>query len=125
MEQQQRDDRSRQAARGEASQHQPVDRSARPVHPAAEPFGDRCEKEIGAYRRLRSDAEEEHQQRRHQRAAADARESDEHADQKAGEGVQQIHGVARSLMERNCRFGARKLEPVKQVRERRRFAASR
>ena len=65
------------------------------MHPAAEALGDRREQQVGADRRLRRDPEQQHQQRRHQRATADAGEADQDADQKAGEGVEQIHRCAR------------------------------
>ena len=78
--------------RRDASDHQPsddpevgivlrgMDRPADGLRRAGEP-------EIGADRRGRGDAENEDQERRHQRTAANARHSYEESDQEAGQGV--------------------------------------
>jgi hypothetical protein len=50
--------------------------------------------QVGADRGGRVDAEDQHQQRRHQRAAADAGQADDGADRKAGKGVEVVHGGA-------------------------------
>ena len=59
------------------------------VTPAARRFGDRGVEQIGADRDLRRDAETGDQQRRHQRAAADPGQADEHADGKASRSERQ------------------------------------
>ena len=84
----------REAARSEAPQHQPVDRSPGTVHPATETLGDRRKKQIGADRRLGCDPEQEDEQRGHQRPAADAGEPDQDTDTKSCNGIEKIHRCA-------------------------------
>ena len=55
-------------------------------------LGHRRIEEVGADRGRRMEAEQQHQQRSHQRAAADAGQADEHADQEAGERIERIVG---------------------------------
>ena len=56
-------------------------------------FGNGGVEEIGPHGRCRVDAEQQHQQGGHQRAAANAGESDDDADCKTGKGVENVHGV--------------------------------
>src|SRR5882724_1677035 len=68
--------RGRQAARGEAQYDRPFDVARHVMAPAAGGLGDGGIKEIGADGRLRAHAETRDEQRRHQRAAADAGQAD-------------------------------------------------
>jgi hypothetical protein len=63
------------------------------MHDGAAGLGDRRVEQVGADRRRRVDAEQQHQQRRHQRAAADAGEPDDGADDKTRQGVHPVHGA--------------------------------
>jgi hypothetical protein len=54
-------------------------------------FRRRGEKQIGSHRRERMDAEEQYQQRRHQRAATHPGQTDESADNKTGEWIEPVH----------------------------------
>jgi hypothetical protein len=53
-------------------------------------FGDRGIEEVGADRGRRVEAEQQHEQRRHQRAASDARQTDERADKQACDRIERI-----------------------------------
>ena len=61
------------------------------MHHGAAGLGDRRIEQIGTDRRWRVYAEQQDQQRRHQRAAADAGEADDGANRKAGECVEPVH----------------------------------
>jgi len=61
------------------------------MHEGAAGLGDCRVKQVGADGRCRVNAEDEHQQRRHQRAAADAGEPDDGADDKARQGEHPVH----------------------------------
>ena len=73
-----------QAAQAQQAHDFPVHRAVAAVHPAAQRLGQRGIQQIGADRRRGRDAEEQHQQRGHQRPAADAGHPDDQPDQKAG-----------------------------------------
>ena len=81
----------RQAAGRQAAKHLPVDAAVVLMDRAADHLGQGGEPEVGADRRGRRDAEQQHQDRRHQRAAADAGHADDRADAEAGERVQAVH----------------------------------
>jgi hypothetical protein len=69
-------DRSRRAASGEAPRHSPIDRSAPVVDNGAAAFGHRGIKEVCPDCGRGLDPENQYEERRHQRAAANARQSD-------------------------------------------------
>ena len=72
----------RRAAGGEAEHHFPLDRLVGSVNGRTGDLGDAGVQKVGADRRRRMDAEQQHQQRSHQGAAADAGQADDAADQK-------------------------------------------
>ena len=84
-----------------------VDVARAQVAPAAERLGDRAVGEVGADRDDRLHAGEEDQQRRHQRAAADAGQPDEDADAEAEDDDQRVHQLScsapRGCRTRSCR----------------------
>lgn len=70
-------------------------------------FRRRGVKQIGSHRRERMDAEEQYQQRRHQRAATHAGQTDEGADNKTGEWIEPVHDRYISALESGFRsFGS-------------------
>ncbi len=89
---QQGDHRRRRAARGQARYDAPIDRTADPMHRRADSLGGGGVEQVGADRRAGMDPEQQHQQRGHQRTAADARQPHQHADKETG---QRIEGVDR------------------------------
>ena len=78
-----------QASRREPEHDRPIDMVGDVVPPAAGRLGDRGVEQIGADRDLRRHAEARDQQGRHQRAAADAGQADQHADAEAGRSERQ------------------------------------
>ena len=58
------------------------------MDPATNRFGDRGEQQIGSDGSLGRNTEQDYEERRHQRAAADAGKADKHADEKADEWVE-------------------------------------
>ena len=75
----------------------PVDVAVLGVDRGASGFRHRGVEQIGSHRRERMHAEEEYQQRRHQRSATHAGETDDGPDDKTGEGIEPVHGfVSRS-----------------------------
>jgi hypothetical protein len=62
------------------------------VLPAADGLRQRSVGDVGPDRDVRLRADEDQQQRRHQRAAADPGQADEHADTDAEDDDQRIHG---------------------------------
>src|SRR5271169_2623204 len=58
---------------------------------------------IGSHRRERMDAEEQYQQRRHQRATTHAGQTDEGADNKTGEWIEPVHDPYISALESRFR----------------------
>jgi hypothetical protein len=85
-----RGDGGRDAAAGQPADDPPLDRRPPAVDSRTGDLGDGGEQEIGADRGLRADAEQQHEKRRHQRAAADPGEADEHPDEQPGDGVQRV-----------------------------------
>ena len=83
--------RPRNAARGEPPDDAPLDVALTRMDHRATRLGDRRVKQIGAHRRRRGHAEQQHQQRRHQRAATHARHADDGAHGEAGNRVDQVH----------------------------------
>ena len=83
--------RGRDAAGGEEPGDAPVDVAFLGVDDGAAGLGDRCVEQVGTHRGGRMDAEEQHEQRRHQGAAADARKADDAADDKTRQCVERIH----------------------------------
>src|SRR4029450_9122734 len=69
----------------------PVDVAVLVVDRGASGFRHRGVEQIGPPRRERMHAEEEYQQRRHQRPATHAGETDDGADDKTGEGIEPVH----------------------------------
>jgi hypothetical protein len=80
-----RQDRSGHASAGKAADDPPVDRLALTVDGRSDSLRDRSIKQIRADRGRRVEAEQQHEQRSHQRAAADAGQPHEHADEETGE----------------------------------------
>jgi hypothetical protein len=76
---------------GQESGHAPVHVTILGVDGGASGFRRRGVKQIGSHRRERMDAEEQYQQRRHQRAATHAGQADEGADNKTGEWIEPVH----------------------------------
>ena len=93
------DRRGRHAAQSEAAHDDPVDGAVEAVHDDAAALGHRGIEQIGADRRRRVDPEQQHQDRRHQRAATDSRQPDEGTDDEAAEGIAplDVHGTIVSL----------------------------
>jgi hypothetical protein len=85
--------RCRDAAGCQKTGDAPVDVSLAGMHDGAAGLGDRRVEQVGADRRRRVDAEQQHQQRRHQRAAANPGEADDGADDKTRQGVHPVHGA--------------------------------
>ena len=83
-----------QAAQAQPPKHLPIDAAHAVVHRAAHHLGDRGKPQVGADGRSRADAEQQHQDRRHQRAAADAGDADHHPHAKAGQCVEPVHGFS-------------------------------
>ena len=88
-------DRQRHAAGGEPPHHAPIDGPVIAMHQAAGGLGRRGVEQVGADRGRRMDAEQHDQDRRHQRAAADAGQADQHADGKAGHRVKRLQRLDR------------------------------
>jgi len=84
----------RQAAHREPADDLPIDRTVAVVHAGACGLRDRGHEQVGADGGLRHDAEHHHEDGRHQRAAADAGDADDDADQQAGDAMGNIekHG---------------------------------
>ena len=78
------EDRHRHAAAGEAPGDPPVDAPAEAMHRRAHRLGGGGIEQVAADRGGRVDAEEQDEQRRHQRAAADSRQANQHANDEAG-----------------------------------------
>ena len=83
-------DRHRHAAGGEKPHHAPIDGPVVAVHQAAGGLGRRGIEQVGADRGRRMNPEQHDQDRRHQRAAADAGQADQHADGEAGHRVKRL-----------------------------------
>ena len=62
------------------------------VHHRADGFHHRTGDQVGGHRRERQHVEEQHEHRRHQGAAAHAREADDNTDSKGGDRQGQIEG---------------------------------
>ena len=84
------DDRRRDAARGEAADDLPVDRLAPVVNDCADGLGDRRIEQVGADRGRGMEAEQQHEERSHQRAAADPGQADQYPDQQPGQRIKRI-----------------------------------
>ena len=85
-----RHERGGYAARGKSADDFPVDRLALAVNGGSDAFRHRRVEKVGPDRGRRVKAEQQHEQRRHQGAAADAGHADERADQETCEGVKRI-----------------------------------
>ena len=87
----QRKDRRRNAAGREPADHAPVDAAGKAMHEAAAGLGGRGIKQVGSDRGRGMHAEQHDQDRRHQRAAADAGHANQEADGEARQRVQRIN----------------------------------
>jgi hypothetical protein len=88
----------RQSTGGRAAGRQapgdaPVDRAVQPMHGGAADLGEAGIEQVGADCGGRVDAEQQHQQRRHQRAAADAGETNQCADRQTRQGIERIEAM--------------------------------
>ena len=81
----------RDAAAGEAHDDRPFHGVVGAVHGGADRFGNGGIEQIGADRGGRMDAEEQYQDRRHQRSAADAGLPDQQADEEAGHDIERMN----------------------------------
>jgi hypothetical protein len=81
------------AAGGEAPDHAPLNVTADPMNQRAAGLGGGGVEKIGADGRRRVDAEQQDQQRRHERAAAHAGHTHQHAHAKSRQGIEQIERV--------------------------------
>jgi hypothetical protein len=88
----QRNDRARHAAGRKPSNHHPFDPAGQPMNQAAASFGSRRIKQIGAHRGRWRDAEQQNEQRRHQRAAPHSCHPHKQAADKPEGRVQRIEG---------------------------------
>ena len=79
-----------QAAAGEPDHGRPVNAAPQAMHQAAAGLGGRGIEQVGADRRGRVNAEQQDEQRRHQRATADTGHSDKQADAESGRDVKRI-----------------------------------
>ena len=94
----QRDQRGRDAAARQPPDHAPVDAARVAVHQAAAGLGGGGIEQVGADGRRRMNAKHQDQDRRHQRAAADAGHAHEQANGEPRKGIKridQMHGKAR------------------------------
>jgi hypothetical protein len=82
---------ARHAAARKSSDHGPVDRASQSVDQAAAGLGRRCIEQIGAHRGRRMDPEQQDEQRRHERPAADPRHPHQQATDKPADRVQRIY----------------------------------
>jgi len=87
VQQQDGEQRGRQAAQGEVAHQLPFDIALALVGHDAARLGDGGIEQVSAHGRGGSDAEEQHQQRRHERAAAHAGHADDAADHETGQDV--------------------------------------
>ncbi len=85
-----RHDTGRNAAAREPDHRRPVDALFPAIRQAADSLGRRCIQQIGADGGRRVDTEQQNQQRRHQRAAADAGHADQQADTETGGYIKRI-----------------------------------
>ena len=89
-ERQNRDNGHRHAACRQTPHDTPIDTAVETMHRAAGGFRHRGIKKIGADGRRRVNAEQQNKQRRHQRTAANAGQSDQHTDAKPGRGIERL-----------------------------------
>jgi hypothetical protein len=87
LQQQERDRGGRYAACGEPAGDAPVDGALDAVDQRPGCLGRGGVEQVGADGGRRVDAEQEHEQRRHQRAAAHARQADEETHGQSGRGI--------------------------------------
>ena len=99
---QQRQDAGGNAAGGEPDHRRPVDASRQIVHDAAAGLGGGGVEQIGADRGRGVDAEQQDQQRRHQRTAADAGHADQKADAETRGDIEGIDHRHRSSLHSPC-----------------------
>jgi hypothetical protein len=90
-----RHDQERDRGRWNASAREPgddlpVDRRALVVDDRTNAFGHGRVKQVGANGSRGVEAEEQHQERSHERAAADSGHADQRADEETGEGIERI-----------------------------------
>src|SRR5262249_1679587 len=76
-----------------ARQGMPVNAGGPGMHEAATGLGGRGIEQVGSDGRRRVNAKDENQERRHQRAAADARHPDKHADAESRSNIKRIDHV--------------------------------
>ena len=81
------------ASQSQAAQDLPVDRIVETVDGRTADLGQTRIEQVGADRGRGMNAKEQHQKRRHQRAAADAGEADQKTNRQPGNGVQWIEIV--------------------------------
>ena len=77
-------------ATGEPADEAPIDGAVEPVHQCPDALGGRCIEQVGPDRGGRVNAEDEDQERGHQRAAADAGHPDEQADAESRSDIKRI-----------------------------------
>ena len=82
----------RYAAGGETAGDSPVDVTFAAMGDRTAGLGQRCVEQVSADGSRGRDAEQQHQQRRHQRAATNAGQPNDGANGKAGKGIEVIHG---------------------------------
>ena len=92
-EQHKRQERCGHASIGEAPGDAPIDRAVIGVHRAAADLGETRIQEVGTDGGRRMDAEDQHEKRRHERAAADAGEADQQADNQPGNDENRIYAM--------------------------------
>ena len=98
------DQRAGHAAAGQPLRDAHVDRARAPVAPAAEGLGDGAVGEVGADRDDGLDADDDDQQRRHQRAATDPGHPDQDADTESEDDDEGVHAPAGPVARRRTRL---------------------
>ena len=101
-EKQKRQERRRHAAIGKTARDPPIDRAVIGVHRPAADLGDARIEEIGPDGGRRMDAEDQHEQRRHEGAAANPGDADQKPDGQPGDREDRIDAMqhCRSLFGR-------------------------
>ena len=92
-EQEERQQRRRHASIGEAPGDPPIDRAVIGMHRPAADLGDARIEQIGADGGRRMDSEDQHKQRRHQRAAAHPGDANQQSDGQPGNGEGRIYAM--------------------------------
>ena len=92
-EQEERQQRRRHASIGEAPGDPPIDRAMIGMHRPAADLGDARIEQVGADGGRRMDSEHQHQQRRHERAAAHPGDANQQSDRQPGNGEGRIYAM--------------------------------